>query len=72
VADLKRSTEKAPFMSRISHWEWHGSALVLILLCITGVLLPFGVVYFMTNLLKIEEDIADAATLSEHLEARRK
>jgi len=59
-------------MNRISRWEWHGSALVLILLCITGVLLPFGVVYFMTNLLKIEEDIADAGKLSEYLAARQR
>jgi hypothetical protein len=59
-------------MSRISRWEWHGSALVLILLCITVVLLPFGGVYFITNLLKVEEDVADAAKLSEYLEARRK
>ena len=59
-------------MSRISRWEWHGSTLVLILLCITGVLLPFGIVYFMTNLLKIEEDIADAEKLSAYLDARRK
>lgn len=59
-------------MNRISRWEWHGNTLLLLLLCLTVVLIPFGVVYFMTNLLQIEEEIADASKLSEYLAARAK
>ncbi len=59
-------------MNQITRWEWNGRPLVLILLCITGIFLPFGVVYFLTNLLKIEEEIEDASKLSSFLEARGK
>ena len=54
-------------MARITRWEWHGSFLVLTVLCLTVVLLPGGVVYFITNLLKIEEEVKDADKLSQFL-----
>jgi hypothetical protein len=59
-------------MDKITRWEWHGNTLILILLCITGILLPCGAVYFMTNILKIESEMKDSDALSTFLDARKK
>lgn len=59
-------------MSRITRWEWHGSVFLLTLFCLTVVLIPFAVVYFTTNLLKIEEEIADADRLSDYLASHKR
>jgi hypothetical protein len=40
------------------------------LLCLLGITLPFAVVYFMSNLLRIETQLADGQKLSEFLRAR--
>lgn len=55
-------------MDRIIRWEWRGNMLLLVLLCFTVILLPVGVVYFMTRLLRIEESVGDATKLSEFLD----
>lgn len=44
--------------------------LLLVLLCFTVILLPVGVVYFMTRLLRIEESVGDATKLSEFLDRK--
>ncbi len=59
-------------MARVTHWEWHGNPLQLLLLSVTVILLPIAVLYFVNNLLKIEEEIGDAAKLSDFLDARKK
>ena len=43
-------------MKRITRWEWHGNALLLLILSVTVVLIPFAVVHFITNLVMIEQD----------------
>jgi hypothetical protein len=58
-------------MDRVTRYEWQGSGVILILLCIPGITIPLAVVYFFTNLLKIETQVADAEKLSEFLRARR-
>jgi hypothetical protein len=58
-------------MDKVTRYEWHGSGIILVLLCILGITLPFAVVYFITNLLRIETEVADGAKLSEFLEARQ-
>ena len=58
-------------MDKVTRYEWHGSGIILFLLCILGITLPFAVVYFMTNLLSIETEVADATELAEFLEARK-
>jgi type III secretory pathway component EscS len=58
-------------MDKITRYEWHGSALVLVLLWILGITIPFAVVYLMTNLLRIETQVADGTRLSEFLRARK-
>lgn len=58
-------------MDRVTRWEWHGNSLVLLLLCVTVVLLPLGVVYFMTRLLRIETEVRDASELSDFIEKRK-
>ncbi len=58
-------------MDKVTRYEWHGSGVILLLLCLLGITIPFAVVYFITNLLSIETEIADATNLSEFLEARK-
>jgi hypothetical protein len=58
-------------MDKVTRYEWHGSEIILILLCILGITIPFAVVYFMTNLLRIETQVADGTKLSEFLQARK-
>jgi hypothetical protein len=57
-------------MDKVARYEWHGSGIILVLLCILGITLPFAVVYFMSNLLRIETQVADGTKLSEFLAAR--
>ena len=58
-------------MDKVTRYEWHGSGVILFLLCMLGITLPFAVVYFMTNLLSIETQVSDASGLAEFLEARK-
>ena len=58
-------------MDKVTRYEWHGSGIILFLLCIVGIGIPFAVVYFMGNLLKIETQVPDGTKLSEFLEARK-
>lgn len=64
------SNAPPPPMDRITRWEWFGNPFVLLLLCGTIVLLPLGIIYFMTNLLKIEEAVKDGSAVSEFLVKR--
>ena len=58
-------------MDKITRYEWEGSGILLVLLCILGITIPLAVVYFMTNLLRIETQVADGEKLSEFLRARK-
>ena len=58
-------------MDTITRYEWEGSGILLVLLCILGITIPLAVVYFMTNLLRIETQVADGEKLSEFLRARK-
>jgi hypothetical protein len=58
-------------MDKVARYEWHGSGLILFFLFILGFTIPFAVIYFMTNLLQIETEVADADKLSDYL-ARQK
>lgn len=58
-------------MDKVTRYEWHGSGIILLLLCILGITIPFAVVYFITNLLRIETEVADGTKLSEFLQARQ-
>jgi hypothetical protein len=58
-------------MDKVTRYEWEGSGVVLILLCILGITIPLAVVYFMTNLLRIETEVADGDKLSEFLRKRK-
>ena len=57
-------------MDRVTRYEWHGSGIILVLLCILGITIPFAVVYFMTHLLTIETQVSDGTKLSEFLAVR--
>jgi hypothetical protein len=58
-------------MDKVTRYEWHGSGIILVLLCILGITIPFAVVYFITNLLRIETEVADGTKLAEFLQARQ-
>ncbi len=58
-------------MDEVTRYEWHGNAVILVLLCLLGIKIPMAVVYFMTHLLRIETHLADSEKLSEFLRARR-
>ena len=58
-------------MDKVTRYEWHGSAVILVLLCLLGITIPIAVVYFMTNLLRIETQLADSDKLSDFLRARK-
>lgn len=58
-------------MDKVTRYEWHGNWALLFLLCLMGITLPYAVVYFTTNLLKIETQIKDADQLSLYLHTRK-
>jgi hypothetical protein len=58
-------------MDKVTRYEWLGSGAVLVLLFILGITLPLAVVYFMTNLLRIETDVAESEKLADFLRARK-
>ena len=58
-------------MDKVTRYEWQGSGIILILLCLLGITIPVAVVYFMTNLLRIETQVADGEKLAEFLRSRK-
>jgi len=64
-------TQRKTNMDKITRYEWHGSGIILVLLWILGITIPFAVVYFTTNLLRIQTQVPDATKLSEFLQARK-
>jgi hypothetical protein len=58
-------------MDKVSRYEWHGSGIILVLLSLLGITIPMAVVYFMTNLLRIETQLADSDKLSDFLRSRK-
>ena len=58
-------------MDKVTHYEWQGSVLILILLCLPGLTIPMAVVYFMNNLLRIETQVPDGEKLADFLRARK-
>ena len=55
-------------MDKVTRWEWHGSGLILLVLCLTGILIPLGVIYFVTHRIRMETEVKDAAALSDFLD----
>ncbi len=58
-------------MDKVTRYEWQGSGVTLVLLCLLGITIPLGGVYFMTRLLRIETEVADGEKLSEFLRTRK-
>jgi hypothetical protein len=58
-------------MDKVTRYEWQGNGVILILLCVLGITIPIAVVYFVTNLLRIETQVADGEKLSEFLRTRK-
>jgi hypothetical protein len=58
-------------MDKITHYEWQGSTLILVLLCLPGITIPMAVVYYMNNLLRIETQVADGEKLADFLRNRK-
>ena len=58
-------------MDKVTRYEWHGSPILLVVLCLLGITIPLAIVYFMTHLLRIETQVADSEKLSDFLESRK-
>jgi len=58
-------------MDKVTRYEWHGSGFILFVLFILGFTFPFAVVYFMTNLLRVETEIEDAEKFAAFMAARK-
>jgi len=58
-------------MDKVTRYEWQGSGVILVLLCVPGITIPLAVVYFMTHLMRIETEVADGEELSEFLRKRK-
>ena len=58
-------------MDKVTRYEWQGSGVILVLLCILGITIPLAVMYFMTHLLRLETEVADGEKLSEFLRQRK-
>jgi hypothetical protein len=68
---LAHHKQKGNKMDKVTRYEWEGSAVVLVLLCLLGITIPLAAMYFMTHLLRIETQVADGEKLSEFLRARK-
>lgn len=58
-------------MDKVARYEWEGSGVLLVLLCLPGITIPLAVVYFMTNLLRIKTQVKDGEALADFLRARQ-
>ena len=58
-------------MDKVTRYEWQGSIIILTLLCLLGLTIPFAVVYFMNNLLRIETQVPDGEKLADFLRDRK-
>jgi hypothetical protein len=58
-------------MDKVTHYEWQGNSLLLILLCLPGFTIPMAAVYFMNNLLRIETQVPDGEKLADYLRDRQ-
>jgi hypothetical protein len=59
-------------MDKVTRFEWLGSNVILVVLCLLGITIPLAVVYFTTNLLRIETEFADGEKLSEYLRSQKR
>jgi hypothetical protein len=58
-------------MDKVTRYEWHGSGILLVVLSIFVITIPLAVVYFVSNLLRIETTVSDSEKLSEFLRSRK-
>jgi hypothetical protein len=58
-------------MDRVTRYEWHGNPITLTLLFVLVITIPLAVVYLLTNLLRIETQMADGEEFSQFLRKRR-
>jgi hypothetical protein len=57
-------------MDSVTRYEWNGSATILVLLFVLVFTIPLGLVYYQTNLLRIETHVQDSEKLAEFLRKR--
>lgn len=59
-------------MSKIVHYEFMGSWLLFWLLCITGIGIPFAILYLLNGTLRIEDEMADPEQFVSAFRARKR
>jgi len=57
-------------MDKVTRYEWHGNAIILIVLVALVITTPFAVVYFIINLIQIETEVKDGEALNDFLNKR--
>ena len=60
-----------PDMDKVTRYEWHGNTLVLLILFLTVITIPTGLVYLFINFIAIETEIDDGEKFSEYLRSRK-
>jgi hypothetical protein len=58
-------------MDKVTHYDFVGNVFLLFLLSILGFTIPFAVVYFITNLVKIETAVPDGEQLSDFIKSKK-
>ena len=58
-------------MDKVTRYEWHGRAIILVVLSIFVITIPLAAVYFVSNLLRIETTVSDSEKLSDFLRSRK-
>ena len=58
-------------MSKIVRYEFLGSRWVFLLLCLTGIGIPLGVLYLLESLAVVHEDLQDPTEFLEQWRRRR-
>jgi hypothetical protein len=58
-------------MDKVTRYEWHGNWILLVLFSVFIFTIPIAVIYFFSNLLKIETAVSDSEKLSDFLNLRK-
>ena len=55
----------------VTRYEWHGNAFLLAILFLSGIFIPYAVIYFIKNLVALETHVPDAEAYAEFLNNKK-
>jgi hypothetical protein len=71
IKDIHYQIQGDQNMDKVTHYDFVGNVFLLFLLSILGFTIPFAVVYFTTNLVKIETAVPDGEQLSDFIKSKK-